>query len=176
MNYCTHCGNRVEKKIPEGDDRYRYVCVSCGKIHYQNPRTIVGCIPVINDKVLLCKRGIAPRKDMWTIPAGFLENDETLEEGALRETLEETRLEVRLQRLHIIYSIPVVSQVYILFIADLGKDHHGATRECTEIRLFDEAEIPWDNIAFSAVRFALERFFEDLRTGNRQPHLGSLSD
>lgn len=176
MNYCSHCGKQVEAKMPEGDDRYRFVCVGCGRIHYQNPKTIVGCIPVCDGKVLLCKRGIEPQKDKWTIPAGFLENNETVEEGALRETMEETRLKVRLQRLHTVYSIPVVSQVYILFVADVRTNHSRTTEECTEIRLFDEAEIPWDEIAFSAVRFALKRFYEDQHTGNQQPHLGWLNE
>jgi ADP-ribose pyrophosphatase YjhB (NUDIX family) len=148
--------------------------VTCDKIHYQNPRVIVGCIPIKDKKVLLCRRGIKPRLDKWTIPAGFLENNETVEEGALRETMEETRLEVKINRLHTIYSLPTVGQIYLLFIADMQNGIAEVTPECNEVRLFSEQEIPWDEIAFSSVKFALERYFQDERTGNVRHHSGWL--
>jgi ADP-ribose pyrophosphatase YjhB (NUDIX family) len=172
--YCSACGGQVRLEIPEGDDRERHVCVNCGKIHYQNPRIIVGCIPVLDKKVLLCRRGIRPRIDKWTIPAGFLEHNETVEEGALRETMEETRLSVTIRRLHTVYSLPTVGQVYLLFLARMDKSTAEVTPECREVGLFSEQEVPWDDIAFSSVRFALEKYFEDLRTGNEKPHMGFL--
>ena len=89
MKYCSECGDAVEHRVPDGDNRPRFICGSCDTIHYQNPRVIAGCVPFHEDRVLLCKRSIAPREGYWTLPAGFLENGETTAQGALRETLEE---------------------------------------------------------------------------------------
>ncbi|MEN8754006.1 MAG: NUDIX hydrolase, partial [Desulfobacterales bacterium] len=89
MNFCSHCGAPVTLRIPEGDDRSRYSCVACGAIHYQNPKMVVGCVPQWQGKILLCRRAIEPRYGWWTLPAGYLENGETVTEGARRETLEE---------------------------------------------------------------------------------------
>jgi ADP-ribose pyrophosphatase YjhB (NUDIX family) len=147
--------------------------MKCSKIHYQNPRIVVGCIPVKNEQVLLCRRGIAPQKDKWTIPAGFMENFETVEEGALRETMEETQLDVQIRRLQSVYSIPDIGQVYILFVADVDKNEAQITEECLEVRWFSEGQLPWENIAFTAVRFALKKYFEDLQTGSKEVHFGT---
>lgn len=173
MNYCSRCGNEVVRGIPKNDDRERYICKTCSKIHYQNPRIVVGCIPVRNGKVLMCRRGTEPRKDKWTVPAGFLEHNETVEEGALRETQEETRLDVHITRLHTIFSIPPIGQIYMLFLAEVPDRDAETTAECSELRFFGEKDMPWEEIAFSAVCFSLERYFEDVKTGNVHPHLGT---
>ncbi|EMO60542.1 NUDIX domain protein [Leptospira borgpetersenii serovar Pomona str. 200901868] len=115
MKYCGSCGSSVVYKIPEGDNRSRYVCDNCGTIHYQNPKIVVGSIPVWENRILLCKRAIEPRKGYWTLPAGFLENRETVEEGAVRETQEEANAEIRIVGLQSIYSIPHISQIYMFF-------------------------------------------------------------
>ena len=100
MKFCTQCGGSVSKKIPEDDNRERFVCEDCGFIHYQNPNAVVGTLPYCGDRVLLCKRAIEPRKGLWTLPAGFLEMGETLQEGALRETKEETNSTVKIDDIY----------------------------------------------------------------------------
>ena len=162
MKFCSSCGHAVQLRIPEGDNRERFVCDACGMVHYQNPRIIAGCVPFWGDKVLLCRRDIEPRRGFWTLPCGFLENGETLEMGAKRETREEANAEVDLRRLFAVYSIPHINQVYMVFLAQLkAEDGFGAGEETIEARLFSGAEIPWDEIAFSAVKFTLERYFSD---------------
>ena len=119
MNYCSLCGTRVELRIPEGDTLPRYVCTACGIIHYQNPKIVVGCIPEWEDKILLCLRAIEPRQGLWTLPAGFMENAETLAQGAERETLEEANARVEIGSLYAIYNLPHIDQVHVLFRARL---------------------------------------------------------
>ena len=111
MKYCSNCGNTVEKKIPDDDNRLRHCCDSCGSIHYLNPKVIAGTLPFIGEKVLLCKRAIQPRYGLWTLPAGFLENGETIAEGAFRETEEETNTQVKMGHLYAIFDIPQIYQV-----------------------------------------------------------------
>ena len=92
MNFCSNCGQPLTYDTPPGDDRARYCCDTCGVIHYQNPRMVVGCIPEMQDRILLCRRAIEPCYGKWTLPAGYLENGETVAAGAGRETYEEARL------------------------------------------------------------------------------------
>lgn len=106
MKYCSHCGHVVTERIPEGDNRPRFVCVRCEAIHYQNPKVVTGCLPYHADKVLLCKRAIAPRSGYWTLPAGFLENGETAAQGALRETVEEANAQAEIDDLYTLFSLP----------------------------------------------------------------------
>ena len=115
MNYCSLCGARTEIKVPEGDSLPRSVCTACHTIHYQNPRVIAGTLPIWRDQVLLCKRAIAPRDGYWTLPAGFLENSETIAEGAARETMEEANAKVSDLQLYTVFSLPHISQVYTFF-------------------------------------------------------------
>lgn len=174
MKFCSNCGATVVHKIPEGDNLPRYVCEACNTIHYQNPRMVVGCVPVWEDKVLLCKRGIEPRYGLWTVPAGFMENGETLDAGALRETLEEACARVNIDKLYAVYNIPHVNQVYLLFLARLKDLDFKAGSETQEVRLFREDEIPWDQIAFATVRNTLTHFFADRARKQFGFHLGTI--
>src|SRR5881392_2300577 len=110
MNYCSNCGTRVVLKVPEGDHLPRHVCEQCGTIHYQNPKIVVGSVPTWEGKILICKRGIEPRLGFWTICAGFMENDETLEAGAAREALEEARIDVEVGSLLLLANVPHARQ------------------------------------------------------------------
>lgn len=165
MKYCTRCGAGVTLRIPEGDDRERFVCVTCEEIHYINPRVIVGCVPVYEDKVLLCKRAIEPRRNYWTLPAGFMENGETSLQGAARETWEEARAQVRNMELYRLFDVPHISQVYLFYRCDLVDGKFGVGPESTDSGLFSEAEIPWDQIAFPVVKETLAEYFADRPRG-----------
>jgi ADP-ribose pyrophosphatase YjhB (NUDIX family) len=161
LKFCSNCGSdHLEFIIPENDTYHRYVCTNCHTIHYQNPRLIVGCLATWENKILLCKRAIQPQKDLWNLPAGFLENGERAEEGALRETLEESKAKVDIVRLHVLYSIPIVNQVYLHFLARMKTPDFGTTLESSEVQLFDPKDIPWDRIAFQSTTFALKKYLE----------------
>ena len=151
--------------IPEGDDRERFVCTTCELIHYTNPRVIVGTLPVHYDKVLLCRRAIEPRKNYWTLPAGFMENGETTLEGAARETWEEARARVSGLQLYRVFDVPYISQVYMFYRGSLDRGEYGVGPESLETGLFTESQIPWDDIAFPVVREALRDYFDDERQG-----------
>ena len=172
MKYCSDCGKTVSRKIPDGDSQQRWVCDACGRVHYQNPRVVVGCVPERDGKILLCKRAIEPRSGYWTVPAGFLELGESLAAGAARETREEACAEVEIG--HLFASVDVIDagQVHVFFTAKLlgGFD---AGHETLDARLFREDEIPWDDIAFVSGRYALETYFEDRGT-NQGVHLHEL--
>ncbi len=174
MNYCSHCGAPVSRRIPAGDNRQRYVCDACGAIHYQNPRMVVGCLPVWEDKVLLCRRAIEPRHGLWTLPAGFMENGETTAEGALRETLEEAGARVEIDALYTLINVPDIDQVSLLFRARLLDLDFVPGEESLEVALFTEAEIPWNRIAFRTVLRTLEHYFEDRRTGQFPLHFDNF--
>ena len=161
MKFCSSCGSSVILQIPVGDDRQRFVCTSCEIIHYTNPRVIVGCLPVYEDKVLLCKRAIEPRKNYWTLPAGFMENGETTEEAALRETWEEARARLQQQELYMLFNLPHINQVYMFFRGELADLEFSAGEESLEVRLFHEHEIPWDELAFPTVGKTLKQYFLD---------------
>tara|TARA_B100000579_G_C22833962_1_gene857544 strand:+ start:2109 stop:2666 length:558 start_codon:yes stop_codon:yes gene_type:complete len=163
LNCCTQCGHEVSLKIPEGDNRERYVCSNCGYIHYQNPNVVVGTVPYHENKILLCKRGIEPRKGLWTFPAGFLEMGETLQEGALRETKEETNSDVEIDDMYAIFDIPQIGQLYTLYKAQIEPGTFSPTPESTEVELFTKEEIPWDDLAFPFVPLTINLFFDDLK-------------
>jgi ADP-ribose pyrophosphatase YjhB (NUDIX family) len=174
MKYCSQCGAEVEIGIPEGDNRPRYICVSCGEIHYQNPKIVVGCIPVWQDKVLLCRRAIEPRYGLWTLPAGFMENGETSQQGAARETQEEASAEVAVERLYTLFNLPHVNQIYLLFRSRLLNLDFAAGEESLEVALFDENEIPWDEIAFPVVKETLRLYFIDRAKGDFPTRGGTI--
>ena len=165
MNYCSNCGGPVEFAVPAGDNRQRFVCTACGIIHYQNPKIVSGCIPHWEDRVLLCRRAIAPRHGLWTLPAGFLENGETVQQGAARETLEEANARVEITDLYSMFNLPHIDQVYLLFRGRLLDLEFGPGAESLEVGLFREADIPWDRLAFPVVRETLRLYFADRNDG-----------
>jgi ADP-ribose pyrophosphatase YjhB (NUDIX family) len=158
--FCMACGMPVRLMIPGGDNRHRKVCSGCGFIHYENPKNVVGCLLEWQGRVLLCRRAIEPRHGYWTLPAGFLENEESTIEGATREAYEEAMARCDDLRLFSVYSLPRISQVYLMFIGQLRDGYARASQETLEVGLFDEAEIPWDELAFPVVTEALMRYFE----------------
>ena len=173
--FCQQCGSaKVELRTPHGDDRERHVCPDCGFIHYLNPKVVVGTIPVWGEQVLLCKRAIEPRYGLWTLPAGFMEEGENLEEGAARETLEEAMARVTIGQMYVTLSLPEISQVYVMFLAQLKDLNFGPGSESLEVKLFSEAEIPWETLAFRTIGESLRHFFADRKAGNFTPHIGTL--
>jgi ADP-ribose pyrophosphatase YjhB (NUDIX family) len=174
MKFCSHCGNPVSLRTPEGDHLPRYICASCGVVHYQNPKLIVGCVPEHEGRILLCRRAIEPRLGFWTIPAGFMENGETTQDGARRESLEEAQAQVEIGSLLAVVHVLHADQVHVMFRARLPEASFGPSPESLEVRLYDEAEIPWQDIAFRSVDFALRRYFEDRRLGVEHHHFAAL--
>ena len=170
MNYCSHCAAPVKRIIPEGDHVARDVCTSCDTVFYKNPLVITGCIVEEGDSVLLCKRNIEPRKDFWTIPGGFMENDETTMQGAARETIEESLADVDIVRLHGIYNIPRVNQVYFIYIGKMKTINYGPTPESTDVELFHIDEIPWDDMAFRVIKKSLSYYLKVRNDSNPVIH------
>jgi len=164
MKFCSQCGNPVSQKIPQGDNRLRHVCDRCQTIHYQNPRIVAGCLPIWEKQILLCRRAIQPRYGLWTLPAGFMENGETVEQAAIRETREEACARVRDLQLYTLFDLPHINQVYMLFRAELSDLDFAAGEESLEVQLFDEADIPWSELAFPTIGRTLEYFFADRLT------------
>ena len=176
MLFCSHCGHRTVTRIPEGDHLPRVLCEACGTIHYQNPRVVVGCVPEADDgRILICRRAIEPRLGYWTIPAGFMENGESLEEGAARETHEEAVAQVRIGSLLALVSIPEAQQVHAFFRGMLLSPAHSAGPESLETALVQAQDIPWADIAFPSTRYALERFLEDRAAGQERHHVTRMS-
>lgn len=174
MNYCSNCGARVTLRVPPGDNLPRYVCDACQIIHYQNPKIVAGCIPEWDGRILLCRRAIEPRHGLWTLPAGFMENGETTEQAAAREALEEATVDIEILDLYSVFSIPHVSQVFMMFRGRMRNASFAAGPESLEVRLFGEEEIPWDEIAFKTVKETLRYYFEDRRAGSFRMHLGRI--
>lgn len=166
MRFCSDCGaGDIALRIPEGDDRQRFVCGACGAIHYQNPKVIVGALAEWEGQVLLCRRAIEPRYGTWTLPGGFLENAESVSEGAVRETLEEARARVELRELYTVISLPYISQIYMMFRARLLDLDFGPGTESLEVRLFDEHEVPWEQLAFRTISRTLRSYYLDRKSG-----------
>jgi len=161
MNFCSQCGSPVTSRIPPGDDRARYVCDSCGTIFYSNPKIVAGCIPQWDEQLLLCRRAIEPRRGLWTLPAGFMEDGESTAQAAARETLEEANARVEMGDLFAYLNIPALNQVYVIFLARLLDLDFSAGAESLEVRLFREHEIPWKEIAFPSIERALRLYFHD---------------
>ena len=158
-------------RVPDDSDtRQRTVCPQCQTIHYENPLNVVGTIPVLGEAVLLCKRNIEPRKGKWTLPAGFMELGETLAEGAARETTEEAGAQFEMQGLFSVLNVARVGQVHFFFRAQLTSDQFAPGHETMEARLFEEHEIPWDDLAFRTVKETLKAFFADRLKGDFGMH------
>ena len=174
MKYCSECGKGVELKIPDGDNRERHVCSHCQTIHYKNPNVVAGCLPIWEDKILLCKRAIEPRHGFWTLPAGFMENDESLEQAATRESIEEANANLEVTNIYTIVSLPHINQVYILYLAKLKDLNFSAGVESLDVQLFTEEQIPWDNLAFRTINFTLKHYFEDRKNNSFPVHHGTI--
>lgn len=172
MNYCSECGQPVRLEVPNDDNRERSVCGSCGVVHYVNPKVVVGCVPEKDGKILLCKRAIEPRYGYWTVPAGFMELDESTAQGAARETLEEACAEVRIGHLFAVVDVVDAGQVHMFYTAKLLGEFAAGT-ESLDVAMFSEAEVPWDDIAFHSGRYALQKYFED-KGQNKGVHIHEL--
>jgi ADP-ribose pyrophosphatase YjhB (NUDIX family) len=166
VKFCSECGGGIELRIPEGDDRDRFVCAACGHIHYINPRVIVGCLPIYGEQVLLCKRAIQPRLGFWTLPAGFMENGETTAEGAARETWEEAMARVSNMHLYRVFDVPYINQVYLFYRCTVDDGLFGIGPESSDTALCTQDEIPWDELAFPVVRETLKAYYSDRLTGD----------
>jgi len=169
MKFCSQCGDKVSFKIPADDNLPRFICDNCDTIHYQNPKIVTGCIPVYEQKILLCKRAIEPRYGLWTLPAGFMENNETLPAAAMRETMEEANANVSDLSLYAVYSIPHISQVYMIFRARMEQATFSAGVESLDVALYDEQDIPWQQLAFPVIVKTLKQFYQDRRNNNSYP-------
>jgi len=165
MRFCANCGAAVAHRVPPGDTLPRWVCDQCGEIHYQNPKLVVGTVPEHAGKVLLCRRAIEPRYGYWTLPAGFMENDETVAEAALRETLEEAGARVELGAVFSMISVPRVNQVHVFYLARLGNLEFNPGEETLEVKLFEQAAVPWELVAFRTVAATLRHWFADRGRG-----------
>jgi len=181
MKYCSNCGRPVTLRIPEDDNLPRYVCDQCQTIHYQNPKIVAGCLPIWKnsdgegDQVLLCRRAIEPRHGLWTLPAGFMENAETLEQAAERESVEEANANIDNLKLYTLISLPHVNQVYIMYLANLRDLNFYPGIESLDVRLFHEHEIPWDALAFHTIHFTLEKYFQDRKQNHYPVHTHTIN-
>ena len=152
--------------IPEGDNRERKVCPDCGFIAYENPKIVVGAVCRWGERILLCRRAIDPRSGYWTLPAGYLELNEATSAGAVREAWEEAQAEIAIEGLLAVYDIPRISQVQLIYLASLVTPSIAAGPESLEVRLFAWDEIPWQDLAFPSVRWALDHYRDCVATGD----------
>ena len=175
MKFCSQCGAaEISWTVPAGDNRPRHVCGNCNEIYYQNPKIVVGAIPEWGDQILLCKRAIEPRYGYWTLPAGFMENEETAQEAAERETWEEAKARVELLGLYTVMNIPHTSQVYMMFRSRLLDLDFGPGEESLECKLFREDEIPWRELAFPTITHTLRLYFAERREARFGTHVGDI--
>jgi ADP-ribose pyrophosphatase YjhB (NUDIX family) len=174
INFCSHCGAKVEQKIPSGETLLRAVCPACQTIHYQNPKIVAGCIPEWEGQILLCRRAIEPRLGFWTFPAGFMELGESTEEAAARETFEEANARVAIHALYGIFSLPHVSQVYVVYRAALQDLEFGPGEESLEVQLMSIESIPWEHLAFPVIQETLRQYVEDTCKARIKVHFGTV--
>jgi ADP-ribose pyrophosphatase YjhB (NUDIX family) len=166
MKFCSNCAAPVVKRVPPGDSLPRWVCDACGEIHYQNPKLVVGALPEWEGRLLLCRRAIEPRYGYWTLPAGFMENDETAAQAALRETLEEAGARIELLAPFSMISVPYVNQVHLFYRARLLDLEFNPGEESLEVALVEEAQVPWKDIAFRTVGLTLKHWYADRKAGS----------
>lgn len=174
MSFCPNCGAPTEYRIPAGDDRERNICTASGEIFYDNPRNVVGCIVERERRILMCRRAIEPRLGFWTLPAGFLELNETVADGAARETREEAGAEVIDRQLFSMLDVPQIGQVHIFFRAGLDGNAYSAGQESEEVRFMSEDEIDWQQLAFPTIHRTLEHYFADRAAGVFGLHMEAL--
>ena len=172
--FCSFCGEKTRLLVPPGDNRERRVCPQCGAIDYENPKIVVGCVPEYEGRILICRRAIEPRRGFWTVPAGFMENGETLEHGAARECWEEALARVEIGSLLAVVSIPEACQVHVFFRATVKDGQFGVGEESLESQLVAPADIPWDDIAFRSTTYALRQYLADRETGAPIAHVTTL--
>lgn len=174
MKFCPACGGVLARAIPSGDDRERAVCASCGAVHFENPKLVVGCLVEHESGLLLCRRAIEPARGRWTVPGGFLELAESITEGALRETREEACAEAEIIAPHAFFDLPHIGQIYALFRARLAKPGFAAGTESLDVRVFGLDELPFDELAFPVVHYALRHYLEDRAAGRHRVHHGAV--
>lgn len=174
MKFCSECGRPVVLRVPPGDHLPRYVCDGCGTIHYQNPRLVAGCVIEWQGRILLCRRAIEPRKGFWTVPAGFMENGETLMAAAARESMEEALARVEVGSILLIAHVTHAHQVHVMFRGRLIDGEFGVGPESLESMLVEEKDIPWPEIAFASSEFALRRYLEDRAAGREPLHITEI--
>lgn len=175
MNFCSACGAEVRLTVPQADNRERHVCIKCSTIHYINPKIVSGCIVEWEDQILLCKRAIEPRYGLWTLPAGYMEIGESTAQAARRETLEEANATVEIIDLYMLINLPYVNQVYMLYRSRMVERQFSSTPESLEVNLYHEHEIPWDLLAFPAIRETLRYYYQDKRTGQFRIRTGEIN-
>lgn len=173
--FCNQCGANVLYTRPSGDTRKRYVCEKCKNIHYQNPHVIVGTVPLLDGRILLCRRAIGPRYNTWTLPAGFMELGETTVQGAARETLEESGAFVEVGALFTLISVPGLNQVHLFYLAKVTKLQACPCIESSEVVHYDEDNIPWKELSFHTVVTTIQHFIKDRRRGIMGFHHYSIS-
>ena len=168
------------RMVPAGDTHERLVCPDCGYIEYENPKIVAGAVCVWEDKILLCRRAIEPRLGHWTIPAGFMETGESISQGAVREIWEEACARVEIGDLLGVYEIPRISQIYMIYRARLTAPDFAPTHESSDVALFAWEDIPWDDLAFPSVTWALHQFREGtgpvVHTARHDPGIKSVTD
>jgi ADP-ribose pyrophosphatase YjhB (NUDIX family) len=174
MKFCPSCAAPLTQRVPEGDHLPRSVCTVCGAIHYRNPKLIAGCVPESEGQILICRRAIEPRRGFWTIPAGFMEVGETLQQAAARECQEEALARVVVGGPCAIVHVLHAEQVHVLFRAQLADSAYGVGAESLETRLCEERDIPWPEIAFASVEFTLRRYFRDRAAGRADLHFHTI--
>ena len=166
MKFCANCAAPLQQRVPPGDNLPRFVCDACGEIHYQNPKLVVGAVAARDERILLCRRAIEPRYGYWTLPAGFMENDETAAEAALRETLEEAGARIEIEAPFSLISVPRVNQVHLFYRARLAGLEFKPGEESLEVALLEEDKVPWKDIAFRTVALTLRHWFADRARGS----------
>ena len=169
MKFCSDCGSDVSFEVPDGDNLPRYICTVCKIIHYQNPKIVAGAVLEYEGRILMCKRAIEPRYGYWTMPAGFMENKETVSQAATRETYEEALAVPSQLDLYGVYNLAHGNQVYIMFQGKLDKPEFGPGAESLEVKLVEESDIPWDDLAFKVMTMTLKRYFIDRKVGDFRP-------
>jgi ADP-ribose pyrophosphatase YjhB (NUDIX family) len=175
MNFCSACGHAITCRIPEGDNRMRCVCDACGTVHYENPKVLVSVMANLGDRLLWVRRAEAPRAGYWFVPAGFMEQGESLQEAAAREFMEETGILLPASAMHLyaVGSLVDINEVYVAFRTTLNDTHQlNPGAEVSEAGLFSEAQLPWDELAFPDVIEQVRCFYRELHQGQFGIHLG----
>lgn len=175
IHYCSQCGAPTGFQTPPGDSRPRHICSRCQHIHYENPRLVVGCIAEFDNRILLCRRAIEPRRNYWTLPGGFMENSETTSQGALRETLEEAGATVIIDAPFAMVNIAHINQVHLFYRGRLETPNYTAGEESLEVRLVALPDIPWEELAFRSVTVCLQHYLADRQRGEFSFHEADLA-